>query len=375
MNRGLYIHFPFCEKKCAYCNFYSVCDTSKEEEYIKAIIREISAFKGRNITIDTLYFGGGTPSLMKGESVRGIIDAVKESFVLLKDSEITLELNPVSLKDENKLSDFKNAGINRLSIGVQSFNDRELLALSRGHSAKEAESTIERARLAGFDNISVDLMFGIPYQTVESFEETLLKALSLNVNHVSLYALSIEEKTVFGVKEKRGVDLGLPDEDTLCEMYFTACEILKKNGFEHYEISNFAKENFRSRHNEKYWKSLEYIGIGASAHSYFENTRYSFSDSVDRFLEGATKEDVYENTKKDRAEEFVFLSLRLSDGLDLNELEEKYGVHVTEDFQEKIKPLLELKLLNFSNNRVSLSEKGFFLSNSVIVQILEILNL
>lgn len=368
MNKGLYIHFPFCEKKCNYCDFYSLASRSGIKDYLKAVIREIEALKSYNV--DTVYFGGGTPSLMDGVSLNDLICTVKSRLTVADNAEITLEANPMSLKDSHKLSDFRRAGVNRLSIGVQSFSDSELTHLGRGHTAEEAAATVKAAREAGFDNISVDLMFAIPHQTVKSFEKTLDTAIELGVEHISVYALGIEEKTVFGVRQRRGEDLFLPSEDEEWEMYLLACEKLNKAGFEHYEISNFAKEGRRSRHNMKYWRAEEYIGIGASAHSYLDGVRYSTPADVKSFCLKAIKEDSYTNTTKDRAEEYVMLSLRLKDGMSLEALKD-YGITPAQTFDGTVQQLIKEGFCMKNGDRISLTERGFFVSNTIIVKILD----
>lgn len=366
MNRGLYIHFPFCEKKCNYCDFYSLADMRLKGDYITALIREMEKF--RNEKIDTVFFGGGTPSLFSPSSLERVLRAIHDTFKVTNDAEITLEGNPMSIGSLDKLSAFKSLGINRLSLGVQSFSDVELSALGRGHSSDEAVRTVEEGA-KHFDNISLDLMFGIPHQSEESFKKSLDTALTLPISHISLYALSVEENTVFGRKVKKGESLHLPDTDR--EMYLSACHTLKGAGFEHYEISNFAKEGCRSRHNMKYWNAEEYIGIGASAHSYFKGERYAYPRSVKGFIEGAEREEVYENTPEDRVEEFVMLSLRLSDGLDLERLEGEFGITPDDSFFALIKELEKHGLLKQKNNRVALTDEGFFVSNSVIVKVME----
>ncbi|MBQ7896895.1 MAG: radical SAM family heme chaperone HemW [Clostridia bacterium] len=370
MNRGLYIHFPFCEKKCFYCDFYSLADIRLKENYVDALIREIKKFDG--VKIDTVFFGGGTPSLLKESELEKIMTAIHRHFKVSANAEISLEGNPMSINDLDKLSAFHALGINRLSLGVQSFSDKELSYLGRGHSSAEAVRTVLEAS-KHFDNISIDLMLGIPYQTMESFKKSLDTAIALPISHISLYALSVEENTVFGRKAKKGESLHLPDTDR--EMYLSACDTLKGAGFEHYEISNFAKENKRSRHNMKYWNAEEYIGIGASAHSYFNGERYATPASVKAFIEGAEREEVYKNTPEDRVEEFVMLSLRLSDGLDLEILETAFGVKPDDDFFTLIKELEKHGLLAFKDNTVTLTDQGFFVSNEIIVKIMESLKI
>ncbi len=369
MNKGLYIHFPFCERKCSYCDFYSIVNESSRQLYTKALSLEIEKLKP--MSIDTVYFGGGTPSLMNGIELKGVLDSVYKTLKVSDDVEITLEANPMSLGENDKLDSFKAAGVNRLSLGVQSFCDVELSALGRGHCAKDAVDTVKAAQRSGFDNVSLDLMFAIPHQTVKSFENTLDTAIELGVQHISVYALSIEEKTVFGVKQKRGENLFLPSEEQEAEMYFLACDKLVRAGFEHYEISNFALNKKRSRHNMKYWRAEEYIGIGPGAHSYLDGVRYSTPADVRAFCNGAEKEDCYTNTPLDRAEEYVFLSLRLKDGLDLQTLKEMHGINTSHSFENDVAVLVDQGFCHFDGKILSLTEKGFFVSNSIIVKILE----
>ena len=335
---------------------------------MNALCREISKY---NDSIDTVYFGGGTPSLMDGVELKKVLDTVYRSFNVAEDAEITLEANPMTLTEESKLYEFRKLGINRLSIGVQSFSDTELTALGRGHTAKEAADTVKAARNAGFDNISVDLMFAIPHQTLKSFEESLDMTISLGADHVSVYALSIEEKTVFGVKQRRGDDLMLPNEDEEAEMYFLACRKLREADYEHYEISNFGKAKHRSRHNMKYWHGEEYIGLGAAAHSYYKGTRYSTPRDINAFCEEAKKEDVYSNTPEDRAEEAVFLSLRLSDGLDMDRLLKEHGVKPSDSFDKTVSDLVRQGFCLYDGRVLSLTEKGFFVSNTIILKIFD----
>lgn len=368
MNKGIYIHFPFCDSKCSYCNFYSVANKSRQGEYVDALVREINKLNGYKA--DTVYFGGGTPSLMGCVPLSRILDSIRSSVQLSEDAEITLETNPMTV-NEAELRTLRKLGINRLSIGVQSLCDDELSALGRKHSAESAINTVKSAQQAGFDNISVDLMFAIPYQTVNSFGNTLDKVAELGVQHVSVYALSIEEKTVFGVKHKRGEDLHLTDEDGEAEMYFLACERLKSAGFEHYEISNFAMAGKRSRHNMKYWQGEEYIGIGASAHSYLNGVRYSTPADINAFCKKATREDCYTNTPKDRAEEAVFLPLRLKDGLNVSKLTREHPLKVTPLFEKTVSELVRHGFCTFDEGILSLTERGFFVSNTIISKILD----
>ncbi len=345
---------------------------SKREAYIEHLCRTIAKYD--RLEADTVYFGGGTPSLMTPNEIKRVLDALSDTFSIAKNAEITLEANPMSINEAEKLADIRSLGINRLSLGVQSFNDTELKALGRGHTSIEAEETVKTAKKY-FDNVSIDLMLAIPHQSTESFEKTLDKALSLAPEHISVYALGIEEKTVFGAKQRRGENLFLPSEDEEAQMYITACEKLRNAGYEHYEISNFAKPGRRSRHNMKYWLCGEYIGIGAAAHSYFYGERYSSPPSIDGFLGDVKETDRYTNSDADRAEEFVFLSLRLSDGLDTERLESEYSIPLTEGFKRLSDELIKEGLCRWDGKTLSLTDKGFFVSNSVMAAVLNSLNM
>ncbi len=327
----------------------------------------MTAFQGEEI--DTVYIGGGTPSLMEEYEIKKVLNTVFNTFSAAPNTEITLEVNPMSVGGEGRLEMFKNVGINRLSIGVQSFSDAELAALGRGHSANDAVDTLRAARNY-FDNVSLDLMLAIPHQTLESLESTLDTAILLAPEHISVYALAIEEKTVFGVKRKRGEELFLPDEDIEAQMYFIACQRLENAGYEHYEISNFAREGCRSRHNMKYWHGEEYIGLGASAHSYYKGERYSLPASIAGFCDSPEKLNSYTNTLNDRAEEFIFLSLRLKDGLDLSRLEAEHGITVNERLSAYIDTLAANGMCTFDGKVLALTDKGFFVSNTIMAEIM-----
>ena len=274
---GLYIHIPFCASKCPYCDFYSERYSKKlAEEYKNAVIRNLLHY---NETYDTVYFGGGTPLLLGEKHLCGIMEAAKP--YLTADAEVTAEGNP-GVSERADFKKLREAGINRLSFGLQSSNDKELSALGRIHSAKEAAETVKAAQKAGFDNISLDLMLGIPYQTEESLIRSIDFCASLGVSHISSYMLKIEEGTPLAKSELRFL---CADEEKVSDFYLLACEELEKRGFMQYEISNFAKDGKRSFHNTRYWLDDEYIGIGPSAHSFMEGRRFYFDRSIKDFLE------------------------------------------------------------------------------------------
>lgn len=349
MNKGVYIHIPFCVQKCLYCDFCSTADTSLRGKYVDALIKEIKLSKG--ISADTVFIGGGTPTVL-GERLLDIIHAVKESFVLSENCEFTVEANPGTV-DDRLLLRLKESGVNRLSIGVQSFNDNELSALGRIHNAKEAEDAFCMARNAGFDNINLDIMLSTPEQTKESVEKTLKAVKRLNPEHVSAYSLIIEEGTPF-----YNMDLNLPDEDTERDIYHYAVKFLEDMGLKRYEISNFARKGYECRHNIKYWKCDDYIGFGAAAYSYNNSYRRGNTDNIHDYIENRNRQ-VYSELidESERLKEKFMLGLRMSS-----------GVKYQGEFDEKIEKLIKDGLLCKKDNCVMLTEKGFDLGNIVFME-------
>lgn len=373
MNKGIYIHYPFCDSKCLYCDFFSVPDMRKRERYEEKLVEAILSYKDRGFTADTVFFGGGTPSLMTDKGGEKIFAALKSAFTLDENAEITLEANPSGIED--RLEFFKNLGVNRLSLGAQSMQENELSALGRRHVPTDVENAVKKARLVGFDNISLDLMIRIPHQTIKTLKNTLEKILLLSPDHLSLYTLSIEDKTVFGARYKKGDTLNLASADDEEEMWDTACEILAKNGFDHYEISNFSRDGRNSRHNLKYWHAEEYIGIGSAAHSYLDGRRFYSPRSIDSFIENPTRREGEEIlTQKEKALEKVMLALRLSEGILLDTLIE-YGATPTDNFYFLCDKLEKAKLAHLNKKSLSLTERGFRVSNTIIENILEALDL
>lgn len=367
---GLYVHIPFCLKKCNYCDFCSFSNLSEKEksDYVNSLISEISGYKREEkIKADTVFFGGGTPSLLSVSDFEKITDALRESFDIDINSEFTLELNPKTVTRE-KLKAFIACGVNRISIGLQSIHENEQKMLGRIHNYSDFEEAYFMAREAGIKNISVDLMYGIPLQTKNSFGETLKKVISLSPEHISAYGLIIEEGTPFFEEHE---SLNLPSEDEECDMYDLARETLVQNGYRHYEISNYAKPGYESKHNLKYWKDKEYIGFGVSAYSYFEGARFGNTKSLaDYISEPKVKINREVISKKDEAYEYAMLALRLSDGISLHEYKEKFGESFLSGREEKIRRFSEFGLLLLTDEKLCLSEKGFYLSNNVISELL-----
>lgn len=356
---GLYIHVPFCASKCGYCSFYSVSPScEKKAEYVKRILEELKKWGGQTARpIDTLYIGGGTPSLLCGDELCKIISSVRENFHLLKDAEITLEINP-----GDDLPSFlpvaKKCGVNRLSIGVQSANDDELRLLGRRHTFSDAESAVRLARSLGFDNLSADIMIGLPNSNAETLRKSLAGILSLDTDHISAYILKLDEDCAL---YKRGTLL--PDDDRVSDQYLMMCEAFEKAGFEHYEISNFAKSSKQSRHNNRYWLLNDYLGIGPAAHSFFEGKRFYFPADLEQFLVGCNP--VSDGTGGDR-EEFIMLSLRLSRGLIFDEYKARYREEIESELIKKAKRFETAGLVICDDKHISLTDKGMLVSNAII---------
>lgn len=342
---GLYIHVPFCIKKCPYCDFYSVPHNGwKTNEYTAAVIRNLMRYPEK---FDTVYFGGGTPSLFPYQ-----IGKILEAADFAKDAEITVECNPDSV-DECALVYLKKSGVNRLSFGVQSFSVEELSALGRTHHPERAKAMIRFAAGLGFENISADLMLGVPHQTVNSLTQTIDELCKLPITHVSAYLLKIEPNTPFGKNPPE-----VPAEEEQSELYLTAVNELGKRGFFQYEISNFAKKGCESRHNLIYWRAEEYVGIGAAAHSYYKGKRFAVPKNLADFLERDVQRELITDENPDKYEEKVMLGLRLVEGILLDER------------LEKRLALIPREYFAVENGRLSLTPRGFLVSNQIISTLL-----
>ncbi len=365
---GVYIHIPFCKSKCPYCDFYSYrCKTDEMKLYVEALLQEINTlsradeFVKEPFIADTLYLGGGTPSVLPGEELYRVITAAKEKFSIPDSAEITIECNPNS-DIESILPHLLKAGVNRISLGLQSAVDKERKALGRQSDKKRVQEVIALLKANGITNISLDVMLGIPYQTKESLKETLDFVIESGVPHVSAYMLKIEEGTHFYKNYKK---YDFPDDEKTIFFYNQCADTLEKAGFNHYEISNFAKEGFESRHNTKYWELDNYLGIGPGAHSYFDGKRFYFESDTESFITG--KKAVFDSVGGD-AEEYIMLKLRLKKGLCLTELNKLYGKEASRKIKEKAPFLKEQGLVVFDGERLSLTRQGYLLSNSVICE-------
>lgn len=369
---GIYIHIPFCKSKCEYCDFYSIGgsrDRRVTDDYLQALadhIREAGRLAPEYL-VDTVYFGGGTPSFFGAENLEKILDEIHKSFRLSVEAEITLEANPdsVTLQSMKKLV---RAGFNRISIGVQSDDDDMLKKLGRPHNFHQAKQALTLARQAGFGNISLDLMYGLPNQTLTAWKETVLRIVGLRPEHISCYALKVEEGTpLWAYKELAN----LPDDDTQADMYLAASDILRDYGYEHYEISNFAKKGFASGHNLKYWTGGEYLGFGPTAASDFAGKRFTIVRDLHGYVQGiAKKETVLSECEtipaRERAGEYVMLRLRTSDGISAEEYERQYLMPFA-PLEKAMKRFEEKGYAVYENDRWRLTERGWLVSNQIIL--------
>ncbi|MBE7027680.1 MAG: radical SAM family heme chaperone HemW [Ruminococcaceae bacterium] len=356
---GLYIHIPFCIRKCAYCDFvsYEGISREKKESYVSALIRDMDQYCGEEI--DTVYVGGGTPTTLEPPLIKTLMDAVYDNFKVTDNAEITIECNPKTA-DYEYFKFLRECGFNRLSIGVQSLNDSELSFLSRVHNSIEAISCINQARLSGFDNVSVDVMFGLPNQKIEDIKNTLDTLTDMSPSHISCYSLIIEPGTPFYERNVEPLD-----DDKERDMQSFIVEYLREKGFMRYEISNFAKGNMYSKHNLKYWNLTPYIGVGAKASSYYRGMRYEKTDNLDDYIKSPTeKKNLQKVTKDEEMSEFMFLGLRRTDGVSFSEFYRKFGIEIEEKYN--IKRNLSLGLLIKEGDRLYLSERGIDVSNSVL---------
>ena len=368
--RGLYVHIPFCVRKCNYCDFcsFKLSAVDWRDKYIDRLCDEIGSYKGQNIGIDSLFFGGGTPSLLTPTEFLRIVETIKESFRILPGAEFTVEANPKTL-DGEKLAAFVKAGVNRLSIGLQSIHENELKILGRIHTFEDFLASYKLAREYGIDNVNIDLMYGIPEQTIDSFEETLRTVLSLSPEHISLYGLILEEGTP--LFEKRD-EIVFPPEDSECDMYYLAAKRLSDAGYSHYEISNYARADRQCRHNLKYWRSEEYIGVGLSAYSYFDGRRFGNFAHVEEYLNQAVEQ--YSHTepldKDSVAYEYVMLRLRLSEGFSLAEYKKLFGKDFLLGREALINRLTDGGYMEIRDDRLSLTERGLYVSNSILTELI-----
>ena len=373
---GLYVHIPFCVKKCGYCDFLSWCGTSEEKEtYVQALLKEIESYRefARGYRVSTVFVGGGTPSVLEAGQMEGVLGNIQEVFELEKKPEITLEMNPGTVTEE-KLQCYKENGVNRLSIGLQSVKNEKLEVLGRIHSYEEFLESYELARKAGFTNISVDLISSIPGQKLEEWKEELAALSALSPEHISVYQLLIEAETPFYEKYAEHEEL-LPDEEESREIYLWTGSFLKEQGYEQYEISNYAKPGKESRHNLKYWERGDYLGLGLGAASMVRNIRMSNTKDMKTYLERCgqpktMREDVQFLEEARQMEEFMFLGLRKTRGVSRKEFRRIFGQEMDMVYEKALHKCLENGMLKEHKDRVYLSEEGVLLSNAVLSEFL-----
>jgi len=368
---GLYIHIPFCEKKCEYCDFYSITRLDEMDAFVQAVVREMElrAPEVANLKFETVFLGGGTPSLLNEQQIRYLWGNIQRLFQIDPEGEFTLEANPGTL-DRNKLGFLYDLGITRLSLGVQSFNPSELKFLGRIHSVQEVFDTFELARKIGFRNINLDLMTAFPGITPQSFAHSLQQALALSPEHISCYTLIFEPGTPFYKKMQAGI-LHLYPEEKEAAFYEQARQILEPAGYIQYEISNFAKgDQHRCRHNLIYWQHDPYLGLGPSAHSFLNNQRWANFRSLNKYINQLKNDqlpvDFQESlSNEDLIFEHIFLRLRLREGIELTDFRERFGLDFVSEFQEQIRQLSQENLIKSDRNRVYLTETGMMLADSI----------
>lgn len=372
----LYLHIPFCVKKCAYCDFLSFPSGQElQRRYAKRLMEDIDCMgkKYGDIPVDTIFIGGGTPSVPESRLIVDLMEHVNRAFQISDGAEISMEANPGTVTRE-KLKEYRRAGINRISFGLQSANDRELKLLGRIHTWAEFLESFALARECGFTNLNIDLMSALPGQTCESWKDTLKRVTDLEPEHISAYSLIIEEGTPFG--EKYGSEEGrklLPDEDSEREMYHETKRFLRECGYERYEISNYAKPGRECRHNIGYWTGVPYLGLGLGASSYMNGSRFAVSSDMQQYLgeKPGTFTDVEKLTKKDMEEEFFYVGLRMVSGVSLTEFKERFGVSAQEVYPGLMETFVEEKAAEFRGDRFVLTDYGLDVSNYIMAQFLQ----
>lgn len=371
---GIYIHIPFCKSKCSYCDFYSCTSTETIGRFVETLLCEIRCRKDylSGETVRTIYFGGGTPSLLSIGQIRAILETINDVFAP-QPEEITFEANPDDLSPEY-LAMLAQTPINRLSIGIQSFDDFQLRFMNRRHTAAQAVRAVKHAQKAGFDNISADLIFGIPGMEDSTWEANIDRMLSLDIQHISAYHLTIEEGTRFGQMAAAGEISPVPDE-TSERQYAILCEKLDNAGFEHYEISNFALPGHRALHNSSYWRGEPYLGIGPSAHSYDGHQRDVCTADTPTYIKSIPSPDIFETetlTQQDVQNEYIMVRLRCSEGIDIDDFRHKFGEKSLEKLHFEAKKFIQSGLLEIKSGHIYVPTNRFLLSDRIICELFDI---
>lgn len=375
---GIYLHIPFCKSKCAYCNFFSLVTEKKMDDYVSALKKEIinrKSYLGDDV-VKTIYFGGGTPSLLPIKYVEEILELLHENYNIISNPEVTLEINPDTI-DKDKMMALKHLGVNRMSVGIQSFNDDDLRYLGRRHDSRHALQVLDDLSSVGFDRITLDLIYGMPTLTEEKWNHNLDIFFSTGISHLSAYALTVEPKTILGQKIEKEELQEVSEEETI-RHYNILVERTKENGFEHYEISNFAKEGCRSQHNSIYWQDVKYLGLGPSAHSYDGNSRQwnvsnltKYIQFVNADIDTDTDADMgryYEReilSKEDKFNEYVMTSLRTSWGCNIEKIERDYGKSYAHNFLKDIKKYLDSGIMLVKDNSFILTDEGMLFADGI----------
>ena len=375
---GIYLHIPFCKSKCAYCNFFSLVTEKKMDDYVSALKKEIinrKSYLGDDV-VKTIYFGGGTPSLLPIKYVEEILELLHENYNIISNPEVTLEINPDTI-DKDKMMSLKRLGVNRMSVGIQSFNDDDLRYLGRCHDSRHALQVLDDLSSVGFDRITLDLIYGMPTLTEEKWNHNLDIFFSTGISHLSAYALTVEPKTILGQKIEKEELQEVSEEDTI-RHYNILVERTKENGFEHYEISNFAKEGCRSQHNSIYWQDVKYLGLGPSAHSYDGDSRQWNVSNLTKYIQFVNSDTdldtdtdmgrYYEReilSKEDKYNEYVMTSLRTSWGCNVDKIERDYGKSYAHNFLENIKKYLDSGIMLMKNNNFILTDEGMLFADGI----------
>lgn len=375
---GIYVHIPFCKKKCSYCDFISYWDKNDLiEKYIEALEQEIkdNTKDLSKYEISTIYIGGGTPSYIESKYIGEILETIKQKYKISKNAEITIEVNPGTVTQE-KLRCYLGAGINRISIGLQSCNNDLLKMIGRIHTYEDFLSTYKLAREVGFKNINVDLMIGLPNQTLDDIKKSLEEISKLNPEHISVYSLIVEEGTPIEKKIEKG-ELKLPSEELERKEYWEVKRTLEKLGYKHYEISNFAKSGYESKHNVNCWEQKEYLGFGVAAHSYINRTRYSNTENIEKYINQEVRSEKCEvgteglyivhevQNGEDQKKEYMLLGLRKIDGVHISGFKNKFGCNPIMEFKNELNKLVKEHLIEIDLDQIKLTKKGIDLANIV----------
>ena len=372
---GIYIHIPFCKQKCYYCDFISYANKEeKVKEYIESLQKEIELesdrYKNEEYEITTIYIGGGTPSFIDALYIERIINTIKQNYKLHENPEITIEVNPGTINEE-KIRKYKDIGINRISIGLQTTKDNLLKQIGRIHTYEEFLNCYKIVKKIGIDNINVDLMLGLPNQTLEDLKESLIEVINLKPNHISLYSLILEENTILEKMVSQNMTK-LPEEDLEREMYWTTKNILEENGYIHYEISNFSKKGYESKHNLNCWNQKEYLGFGVAAHSYIKNKRYCNTNNIEEYIKNVQNGKILNNrticeiqNKIEEQKEYMLLGLRKIQGVDIQEFKNKFIDNPIYIFHKELEKLVKEELVEIDLNQIKLTSKGLDFANLV----------